>query len=317
MVTDPVKFYLVKDRGPANLGQDIENIFNYLGTINDITLKKETDKVTIGYSQTPLTATLAGTDSSAKDMVVSSQMILTCDKSDNVTVNLLKLALRNSDYRIFNPLTGSYMVTSPDLLDLTTVKLEPKISKIFSHYGFTPLFNYQNSLIYFAKNKKDKSIHLINRHLLEYLTGSRGKLKKQENFGLKVADNTGEFVALFDRGIIPTSFYTLLNRPKRVVNQSGFDIERFNTNTFVTFAFFTFDKEKQRFTQVSSAKLPEGITLIKKGNSLEKFIDKTIKMGNPKAKILGVKISGQVTFEKREKDKLTPLLLVSVFLDKV
>jgi hypothetical protein len=317
MMTDPIKFYLVKDKGPANLKSDIDNILDYLGTINDVSLKKGAGKVTISYSPTPLTANITSDKTKGKDTAASTQMTLTCDKADNVTVNLLKLALRNTNYRIFNPLIGSYLVTSPDLLDLTTAKVDPTLSKIFKQYGFTPLFNFQNSLIYYALDKKDKSIHLVNRHLLEYLSSKKTKLKKQDNFSVKVGDNINQFVALFDRSAIPTSYYSALYQKGGLINQSGFDIKKLITDTFITAAYFVFEAEKQTFLQQNSSSFSTHPAMVKKGTSLETHIAKTVKKIAPKAKILAIKVSGQVHFEKDNKDKLIPLLMVSIFLDKV
>ena len=318
MFTDPINFYLIREGKLGNSREDFDKILEYFSTYDDIKFQQKGSSVSISYTQTPLQATLKNNSAGGlKDSSRTQQMTLTCERADNVTVNLLKMAVKNTPYRIFNPLISSYLVNSPDLVDLTTIELNPALVKLFSQYGFVPLFNFQNSMVYFCKSKKDKSIHLVNRHLLEYLLNNKSKLKKQEDFSLKVADSIGTFIALFDRGVIPTSFYSALYKPKGVINLSGFNIESSITSLFVMPVFFILNSEKQSFIQLNNVKFSSGKVLLKKRNSLLRHIAKILKKVSPKSKVLAVKVASQINFEKDEKEKLTPLLVVSVFLDRI
>jgi len=306
---DPVRFYLVNSEKSENAGTALDSILAYFGTLGDVTIRKEGAQEVISYSETPMKAVFE------IPIKTPQQICLICEKFDNVTISLLKNIVGKIGYRIFNPQTLSFMVADPNLVDLTTIKVESKIRKVLRFYKLKPLFFYRDSLVYYAKGKSDR-IHLVNRHLLDYLVTKKGaRLSVHKNFSVEVARDMGHFIALYDRGLIPVSFYKALNQPNGVINQSGFDIDKIIENTYVILAFFNFDPEKQIFTQLNSDKFPTAPQLFKRGGSVEKNIRKISSRITPRAKILGIKIANQVNFQPDTRGKLIPLLTVSLFLE--
>jgi len=116
-----------------------------------------------------------------------------------------------------------------------------------------------------------------------------------------VAKDIGHFVSLFDRGLIPLSFYKCLDNDVKVNNLSDFDIDKLQRNIFIEKINFFFDAERQSFSQNSSE-----IIEVKKGKSLLKSLK--VK------KYLAIKIAQDVGYDLKD-NKLIPKLKVSVFLD--
>ena len=316
MNPDAIQFHIVRDKKIGNLKADFNKILDYLGTFGDIGISKDPEgAVTISYPETPLRAVLK-TDSihSVQDTVVSQQITLTCDRKDNLSISLLKNIVAVIGYRIFNPQTQSYLVNDPNLMDLTTIKLGRKVSRIFKKYGLSPLFNYRNSLVYFARNKKDGTIHLINRHLLDYFANDKGEITKQSGFSMKVAEDIGKFIALFDRGLIPTSFYPSYHGDTHIINMSGFDIDNFEDNLYVTTLFFEIDTANQDFQQIMGAH--ERLDTVKKHGDLKSYIKRLLESLKIKKRLIAIKISGDVNYVKTAKTKLIPRVTISVFLDE-
>src|SRR3989344_5299904 len=249
---EPVYFYLVRDAKFGNLEADFKKITDYLLTFEgEVGLNREKDgSVIISYSETDLKAKLfTNYSANTSDIVVSQQITLTCEKEDNLSVNLIKNVTKNIGYRIFNPQTTSYLVINPNLLDLTTAQVNPKILDAIKRHKLTPLFQFQNALVFYAIDK-NKKIHLINRHMLEYLIeNSLNKIVYKE-FSVVVAEDIGRFVALFDRGLIPISFYEYINRPDKILNQSGFNLDKLNLETIFDLIYFQLDLQKQSFIQM-------------------------------------------------------------------
>ena len=195
---------------------------------------------------------------------------------------------KNISWRIFNTKTKSFLVNEPNLLEVSTNELELNISKVFKRYRLTPLFRFHNSLVFFAKDKKGR-IHLVNRHLLEYLKDhpTALKLRGAKEFSVVVAPNIGRFVALFDRGLIPINFHHYLNGRPKLINLSGLPISK---NIIQRLICFQLDEANQTFVQT--------------GQELDRL---------PK-KYLAIKVNPDVNYIK-QKNRLVAQLNVSVFLE--
>ena len=291
-----ISYHLTSDQPGADAKKDLQKIIDYLLTfVGDVGIKKENDgHATISYSDTLLTATLATTGQRNR------QITLTCQKNDTVSVHLIKNITKQIGYRIFNPQTLSYMVNDPNVLDLTTADVDDDIRNIIKKYRLHPLFQYRDSLVFYAKDTSG-TIHLINRHLLEFLHKHPQKKLFKKDFSVAVAGDIGRFVALFDRGLIPLSFYKCVNEPKKIINLSGFSIDKMPQNVVIEQINFLLDVPRQTFVQHSS----QNIT-IKKGQSLFR----SLKIKN----YLAMKIAQDIGYDVQGKS-LVPKLKVLVFLD--
>lgn len=288
-----IRYHLVPDIRTQSLDVGLKKISDYLITfVGDIEVKPENPgAIKILYSGTSIISTLK---------TGNNQITLSCGEDDNLSLNLIKNVTKNIGYRIFNPLTLSYLTNDPNLLNLTTNQIDKNITKVFAKYHLIPLFQYRDSLVFFAQDKKEQ-IHLVNRHLLEYLINNSQKEKFKENFSVVVARDIGIFVALMDRGLIPISFYKYQDGQQKILNLSGFNIDKLQRNILVEQINFQLDAPKQEFTQ-SSSKFIE----VKKGESLIKHLS----LKN----CLAIKIPQDVSFNKKGKS-LIPKLTISVFLD--
>jgi len=317
MFEDPIYFYLIRGRRIGDINSDFKKILDYLSTYGDIgLLKKDENHITFSYPETPYKATLeAGGNSNLSDLRLSQQILLTCERFDNVSVNILKNVVGRIGFRIFNPQTRSYLVNDTNLVDLTTVKLEPKFSKIFKSYSLAPLAHYRNSIVFFAKDSKG-GIHLINRHLLEFLSETKDKFSLQDDFSVKVANDIGHFIALFDRGLIPFSFYENFFNPTKVMNLSGFDTNNFERDLFITPVFFVFDSTNQNFQNLRSKANLGRLDSIKKHQSLKKYISKILNDFKIKNNLLAAKIARDIAYVAGNKGRVVPRLTISIFLDE-
>lgn len=308
-----IKFHLVRGAKIGDLAADFNKINDYLLTfVGDVSVKYEKEGLLeISYSEAPFRAFLkTDSDLTTKDAAVSSQMTLTCEKQDNLSVNLIKNVSTNLGYRIFNPQIGSYLVNDPNILDLTTVKVGQEIVQIFKKYNLKPLFQYRDALIFFAKDASGK-IHLVNRHLLEYLSQKPQRRLFKKDFSVIVAPDINRFVALFDRGLVPISFYKYRGGERKIINLSGFDIDKLSQEAVFYLIFFKLDKQNQEFKQIETSNLPQFLNL-KKGQSLIKKIEAALR--THRQRYLMLKISQDISY-LIEGATLTPKLSVSIFMD--
>lgn len=282
-----LKFYLISRKKTDNIKADFDKILSYLAALGNI-----------------------------KADVISSQITLTCEKSDEITVNLIRNAIKYTNCRIFNPLTGNFLTNDINLIDLITVKMDPNLDLFFRTISFEPLFQHRGSFVFFARNPADKSIHLVNRHFVEYFLESKNFDSKLKELTAKVASDIGSFIALFDRGLINTSFYeTFFEKGIRRINLSGFDIEKLQRNILIIPIVFKLDRVNQAFDEDRSYLQP--ISLLKKGDSVYKYILELLDKKMKQTKILATKVGADVNYEENYQGnrKMVPRLNVSVFLD--
>lgn len=285
-----------------NKSYDSKNSFSKINDylisfVGDIEVKKESETSgVIYYIGTPMTARMK--------LEEKGQITVSVNPDDNITINLINNISKNLGLRIYNPQTNSFLLNNVNIIDLTTIKIPPKIKLIFKQYQLNPLFQYRDSLVFFCL-AKDNSIHLINRHLLEYLISSSDEKLYISEFSVKVAKNISQFVALFDRGLIPISFYKYLNGNSKVINIAGINIDKLYSDILIFPVYFNFDEKNQSFVQNETTGFPNRIE-VKKGGSIIKSMNKI--------KYAAVKIAGDISYEKVN-DKLIPKISISVFLN--
>jgi len=311
MFTDPVQFYFVKTGAHGPLSDDLQTITDQLGTYasDGIGIKRDAVSLTIFFDESPMKSVLT-IDKNPKlsDTIISNQMVLTCEKQDNLSVNLLRNIIRNMGYRVYNPTLGCYNSLDPDLLDLTTFSLDSKVRKIITDNGFMPLFNYRNNLIYFAQSKKDTSIYQINSDILLHLIEKGVSKFEKQDFAIKVASDLGHFIALYDRGIIQGGFY---DKGREIVNHSGFD-NKLKRDVYVRTVFFEYNGERQSFEQLKGGVMKRD--LLKKGSNLKTYPKKILKDLKISNKFLIAKIKRSIDFEENQ-GALIPRLNMVIFVD--
>lgn len=310
-----INYLITRSTGTKVDLDGFNKIIDYLLTfVGEVEVKKNSNReAIISYTDTPITATLTmkSVDDNV-DTAINDQITLTCHESDDVSVNLIKNVSKNIGLRIFNPQTGSFLVNDPNLLDLTSYKLDLKISKLILSQKMKPLFKYNGSLVIFATDKNGQ-IHLINRHLIEYLINNPSVKFEKDEFSKIVARDVGIFVALCDRGMMPISYHKYLDTEAKVTNLNGINIDKLYTNVIASIIYFNYDYLNQSFIQTENPNLSPKIN-IEKGQSLIKYIKMELKNGGAK-EFLGVKVAQDVGYVKNIKNGLVPELSISVFLD--
>lgn len=314
MFSEPIQFYFVKQGASATLETDLERIIQQLGTYNEegFGLKRTMESVIITFDNSATKAILQiSPKPKFSDAEISNQMILTCEKDDHISVNVLRNIIRGMGYRVFNPSLGCFNTTDPDLIDLTSLDISPKIKMILKNQGFNPLFNYRNNLVFFAQKSNSKAIYLINSNLLLHLV-EKGDLLDfdKKEFSLKVADDIGHFIALYDKGLIQGTFY----EPRRpFMNQSGFDIAKLEKDIFIRPLFFKYNDERQSFEQFNGHMTRRD--LIKKGSNLKNYPQSTLDDLKIKNKFLTAKVMRGIEYEGHQKC-LIPRLNLSIYIDQ-
>ncbi len=296
-----VQYHLTVERMEASPKENLQKIIDYLITFTgEIEVKKTGDDfATIFYVGTPLTASLStNIKHDLTDTRISNHITLTCDWNDGVSLNLLKNVTKNIGLRIFDPQTQAYLVNDANLLTLNPNGIDSATKRIFAKYKLNPLFQLNNSYVYFAQNEKG-NIFLVNRHLLEYLKDNPQVSIGIGEFAVKIAEHIGHFVALFDKGLIPLSFYDAQSKDWNLLNSTGMNLNKLRQNISAERIDFIYDPGKQAFSQESSTEIS-----LDKGSSLLKNIGVE--------NFLGIKAHPDITY-KTENGSLIPKIKVSVF----
>lgn len=241
----------------------LKRINDYLLTfVGEIEVKLTDGGAEIYYPETKLTATLVAKKGS---------LALACPDNDSVTVNLIK----NTGVRVYSKSLQAYLPNNPNLLPVD------QTNPIFTQFGLKPVFRYRNSLVFFCRDSRGQ-VHLVNRHLLEYLNSNPApNAVRDKSFSVVVAKNIGRFIALIDRGLIPLDYYQY----SKFINHSGLKLSQADKR----FICFQFDEAGQAFVQTNRE-----LTQIPKN-------------------YLAVKVNQDVNYLVRQ-GKLVPQLNVSVFL---
>jgi hypothetical protein len=310
-----LSYFIVAGDGTGDLSLEFDKLVNYLSTLDTFKVKISQNKASVFFLESGKNAEISFKEKKENVDILKDNFIqLLIEENDWESLKVLNKTIKNYNYRIFNPTLGFFITNNDNLTDLYAAPIDEKTKKIFKHFKITPLFRYENSLVYYGKSKKDGSIHLINRHLMEFLLDQEKIKGEEKEFSIKVADNISKFIALFDRGLIPISFYSAYFGKTNIVNLSGFDLEKTTQEISLTPIFFEFIEPNQSFRNFSKTPfMQEG--KIRKGGSIEEYLNQIKENSFFRGKIICTKVSSDVSFEEDKNKKLIPRLTASIFLE--
>ena len=311
-----INYFVLAEGSLDDASLEFDKIVNFLSTRDNFRVSIKSNEASIFSLDSGKTSFLKfKIEKKTKDVSFNNQIVYSIEKDDWESAKSLNNAIKNYGYRLFNPTFGFFLVNSENLTDLSALSPDKKINDIFKSFGLAPLFKYENSLVYYAIDKKDKSIHLVNRHLLEFLSLNQKAVADKKYFSIKVADDISHFIALFDRGLIPISFYQAYFEGNKIINLSGYNLLKTDENIIITPVFFEFVSNRQAFR--SGQKTPfMKENIIQKGGSIENYLKQLDEGAFFKSKIICVKVAQDVSFEIDKNKKPIPRLTVSIFLDE-
>ncbi|BCX15096.1 MAG: hypothetical protein KatS3mg088_779 [Patescibacteria group bacterium] len=314
-MSDLINYFISNEGSLDNASLEFDKLVNYLSTLENFRVQIDNQKASLFCFESGKQSFLAFREKATSDSIFNNQIVYSCEQNDWQSTKSLNKAIKEYGYRLFNPALGFFLTNNENLTDLYNTIVEEKLKKIFRKFGLVPLFKYENSLVYYAQDIKNKSVNLVNRHLLEFLLSQEEIFGRKEDFSVKVADDIPRFIALFDRGLIPISFYKTASSKSNVINLSGIDLEETKEKIIVTPVFFEFVPSKQAFR--NSPKTPFiKENLIPKGGSIKDYL-KAINEGSFfKGKIISVKVGHDIAFETDRQKNPIPRITVSIFLDE-
>ncbi|MGB9694047.1 MAG: hypothetical protein ACPLYF_04320 [Fervidobacterium sp.] len=309
--------YFVFAEGSLNdASLEFDKLVNFLSSQSEFRVKIEDNEASIFSLESGETSFLSfKTQENKKDATLKNQIIYSIKQNDWASAKSLNKAIKNYGYRLFNPSLGFFLVNNENLTDLSAILLDEKTKEIFNQFDLVPLFKYENSLVYYAEDKTDKSIHLINRHLMEFLISENKAIARKKNFSIKVADDIPHFIALFDRGLIPISFYSTQSDKNHIINLSGINLEKTEEKIIVTPIFFEFVSARQSFKNSQRIPFMKENT-IAKGGSLKDYLEAMNEGSFFRGKILCVKVGQDIAFELDKNKNPVPRITISIFLDE-
>ncbi|MFC1722386.1 hypothetical protein ACFL0C_01915 [Patescibacteria group bacterium] len=96
------------------------------------------------------------------------RIVLECEKTDHLTVNLIRRLLSNLEIRVYSPLYKCLLPKNLDIEDCTTFTSDnhEKAVNVIRKFNLEPVFILQGSYNYYAQSSQDQSVHFINDNLL-------------------------------------------------------------------------------------------------------------------------------------------------------
>lgn len=323
---DGIKYQLVK-ASYENLDEDLKKLISFLNLTPGVKAEAGIDNPNIisircPFGEVSYNASIeitGGKDASGEENVKQPIIILICQPIDNIIPNIVKIAASRLGYRLFSQTITSFIPRDPALLDISTEIVLPKPSGILKSRNFKPVFIFRNSNAIYAENLSDKSIHFINEYLLGYyIKFGINQNENPQEFSYKVAANLKSFVPLFDSGLVPINFYEYLQKPLKIFNYSGFDIQRPNRKIFIQPLIFDLDESKQAFSPIA----PRGSAAlvadkIRPGENLDTSIKRYLREQMGVSEYIGAVVHRAIEFDRDREGNLTPRLIVNVFVEKI
>jgi hypothetical protein len=247
---------------------------------------------------------------------------LTITQEDYLTFNKLRqfLSRHHYEYRIYSNQLHSYLPGDSDLVNLEFGSVNLKTFEALKKFSLIPIYFSQKNRNYYAINLTDKKVHLVNPHLLEFIFNKTIPETTMPELSYPVAPDLNLFSAMYDKHLIPTDFYEYYQKSTKVINKSNFDIDNPGRKVFVKPYILEFiDKNGEFYTYAG----PEGASMllmskILRGETLETCLLRVLKEELGIAEdFIGAFVAHDIEFDRDREGRLTPRLVVFVYVDKI
>lgn len=288
-----------------------------------ITKISEGDEATLIYDERPLlslkieNATLS--IRSHEDNVVRFDDIIYAIR--HVANNLMLAVYSNAH-------NGARLPQSPALsLDHTLFERNKEYREFFEKSDFIPRyaitdFQYLSdgrqvlSIYppYYAENKSDGSIHILNNAMLSFVSQKENQTLSDE-FSYKVADSMNDFARKHDLALVPTSFYQNYGYPTKIINETYFDAFHIRRKVFINPFVWDYDDEHDHRYYKNVETGMHLMDKVRSGENLDDAIRRTLK---EELKVADDYVGARVWAIEFDRDKegiLTPRLKINVFVN--
>lgn len=315
------KYLLVKDN-LDNPQEEVEKLVSLLKASAPLKVSKP-NETTYQFSydspnNIPFSLEVTNTESTqGETRTTKPQIALTCDQIADNTVTLFKYITPKLGFRMFNFFGSIFIPKDTGLLEKPGV-MNPKLEGVFKSKKFEPIYYFKNTLDFYAQSQEDSTVHMINPYLLRYYLDFGVDEKDNPEFSYQVAPNTRRFVAMFDNKLVPIFFYDYWQKPTKIINRSGLDIEKVDRKIFIKPTVYQLNDPNQSFDQVASENSALNfMDKIRSGENLDTAIKRILKDELKLADdYLGAYVARDLEFDRDKEGILTPRLLVNIFLEK-
>ena len=167
---------------------------------------------------------------------------------------------------------------------------------------------------YYAENKLDGSIHILNDKMLNYVSKKDNQTLSNE-FSYKVASSMQDFARKYDLGLVPISFYQNYGIPTKIINETYFDAFHINRKVFIDPYVWDFDDEHDHRYYANIETGRHLMDKVRSGKNLDDAICRTLKEELKVADdYIGARI-WDVEFDRDKEGILTPRLKINVFVN--
>lgn len=222
------------------------------------------------------------------------------------------MSLYNADREILVPL-------DPQLQLVDLEGISPLIVRILNQFDLTPLYVFEPNGCCYAYDSFGK-VYIVNNDFLKFLM--KCPIKKDDyldDISYEVAPSLNEFGVMFDKGLIPTQFYEYLERSTKIINQSGFDLEKVTRKVLVRPYIFDLYPETSPSLQRSFHATPRASveTEIRKGETLH---DTLLRVVHDELHLASdyvrAKVQPTLEYDRDKRGRITPRVVVDVYIDQ-
>ena len=225
------------------------------------------------------------------------------------------------EYQLFDERENRFVILDPRLDPMSWVPSFKKMNDCLKTLGLEPLYFFLPTKAIYALNKKNE-VEIVNAFLLKNISEKgwdEEDGKELRELTYQVADKLEDFDILFARGLIPTSFYKFYRKKRKIVNYSHINIENPGRKVFVKPHIYCL----RDFRSGPYVKEDRGVSLlfmdkIRKGETLNDTLIRVIKDELQVAEdYIGAIVHEELEFDRDRFSRLTPRLIVSVYVENL
>lgn len=228
------------------------------------------------------------------------------------------LADMQGRFRLYSRKTQSIIPIDLNLLALELGGCDPAVAHRLETFGLQPQYFCQPAQCIYATDSAG-AVHIVNNNLLAFAVKHNTSDVPRDELSYVVASGLGRFSAMYDRALIPLSFYRFFKRSLKIINDSQFDIEDPGRKVFIKPYIFEFDTFGTTFYTVAAEgtrllrmdKIRPGETL---HHALVRVLAEDLKIADD---YVGAYVAPHIEYDRDRHGVVTPRLIVHVYVERI
>ena len=230
----------------------------------------------------------------------------------------VRLGLSSRDRRsiLYSTWLGADLPRDPKLTNLFPSMISERWKKLMRELELTPVYGNVDGTCWYAENSRN-GVDIVNFALMVFCASHGTRGLRRDDLSYEVAPDLATFAALSDVDLIPSDYFRYQGEDLKILNASSLNIQNPGRKVFVRPRFYLgFSREKPIDQHAPDGTAVERMTRITKTESMVPALAEILTSYGLSGEFIRARVLNFLEYDLDSQNRITPRVLVEVFLDE-